>query len=208
VWSAKAKTGFLGGTFDPVHIGHLIIAQDALEALGLERVYLVPAALAPMRKERPAASDADRLAMIRACTARDARLGMLDWEIQASGTSYTVQTVRRLREEAPEAPFYWIIGGDQLEKLGHWREVQELTRLIDFIVVERPGHRGEVRAELPDLRLHRVTGHSIALSATNVRERFAAGKPNDLFLPREVAEYIQQHNLYGQCTNTYERTAN
>ena len=208
MFPASEKTGFLGGTFDPLHIGHLIIAQDAREQLGLDQVYFVPAARAPLKDRQPEASDAQRMAMIQAAIEGQPHLAMLDWEMQASGKSYTVNTARQLRDAAPDAPLFWIIGGDQVAQLSEWHAIEELAGLIDFIAVERPGHHPEPRHSIPNLRLHHVRGHAISLSSTNVRERFAAGLDNDLFLPPPVAEYITNHNLYRKCANSYGLSAN
>ena len=145
------KIGFLGGSFDPVHFGHLLAAQDAFEQHGLDRLILVPASQAPLKPadDTPRAPAADRLAMLRAAVAGDRRFEVSDFELARGGVSYTIDSARHFRGLYPQDELYWIIGGDQLPHLPLWKDIAELARLVEFIFLERPGYPGEGGAEIP-----------------------------------------------------------
>ena len=127
------KIGFLGGSFDPVHFGHLIAAQDVLEQYQLDRLILVPAAQAPLKPNDVQSTAADRLAMLRAATAWDYRLEISDYELNKGGISYTIDSVRHFRALFAGHQLYWIIGGDQLPLLHKWKDIGELAKLVEFM---------------------------------------------------------------------------
>lgn len=190
------KIGFLGGSFDPVHFGHLCAAQDAFEQYGLDRLFLVPAAQAPLKPQDVQSSAEDRLAMLRLAVEWDKRFEVLDYELRKGGVSYTVDSVRHFRSQFPNDELYWIIGGDQLPKMHLWKEVEELARLIEFIFLERPGHPIRAHPEIPGLRLHRCDGHLMSISSTELRERVKHNLSLDYFVPHKVIVYIREHGLY------------
>ncbi len=190
------KIGFLGGSFDPVHFGHLIAAQDAMEQHKLDRLFLVPAAQAPLKPNDVQSTSEDRLAMLRAATEWDGRFEISDFELQKGGTSYTIDSARHFRAQFPDDRLFWIIGGDQLPKLHLWREIEELARLVEFIFLERPGHPGKATPAIPGLRLHRCDGHLVEISSTELRERVRRGLSLDYFVPHKSIVYIQQKRLY------------
>ena len=165
------KIGFLGGSFDPVHFGHLIAAQDVLEQYQLDRLILVPAAQAPLKPRDVASSPDDRLTMLRAAIEWDRRLELSDFELQKGGISYTIDSVQHFRAMLPQDELYWIIGGDQLPLLHQWKDIGELAGLIEFIFLERPRHPSKPHPEIPGLRLHRCDGHLLAISSTELRDR-------------------------------------
>jgi nicotinate-nucleotide adenylyltransferase len=146
---AAMKIGFLGGSFDPVHLGHLAIAQDALEGAGLDRVDFIPAAVSPLKGRELTATAAQRLEMVRLAIAGDARFGVLDLELRRGGTSYTVDTVRELRALFPGAELFWVIGADQLARLAEWKEIGELVRLVEFVHLARRVWRLRWRRQFP-----------------------------------------------------------
>ena len=190
------KIGLMGGSFDPVHFGHLIAAQDAMEQQGLDRVVFVPAAQAPLKDYEVSASGPDRVAMVRVAIDWDDRFEVSDFEVNRGGVSYTIDTVRHFRERFREARLFWIIGGDQVPKLGRWRDIGELAQLVEFIFLERPGHPAKTPPEVPDLRLHRCDGHLIELSSTELRERMRRGLSLDYFMPHKTIEFITEKGLY------------
>lgn len=190
------KIGFMGGSFDPVHFGHLVAAQDALERGGLDRLVFVPAAQAPLKPGAPGASAEERLAMLRAAVADDVRFEASDHEIAKGGVSYTIDTVRAMRVEFPGAELAWVIGADQAGRLHEWREISELAKLVEFVVLARPGWDVAPRAAIPGLRLRLCEGHRIELSSTEVRARVAAGLPVDWMMPHKTVEYIRENGLY------------
>ena len=190
------KIGFLGGSFDPIHLGHLVIAQDALEGLGLDRVDFIPAAVSPLKGHELTATAAQRLEMVRLAIAGDARFGVLDLELRRGGTSYTVDTVRSLRALFPGAEPFWVIGADQLARLAEWKEIGELVRLVEFVHLARPGVADAAAPAIPGLKLHRVAGHEVAISSSELRERANRGLPLRHFVPLKVADFIESQSLY------------
>lgn len=195
-WRAM-KIGFMGGSFDPVHFGHLVAAQDALERGGLDRLVFVPAAQAPLKPGAVQASAEARLGMLRAALADDARFGISEYEAAKGGVSYTIDTVRHLRGRFPGDELAWVIGADQVERLHLWREIGELASLVEFIVLARPGWAVSDRRDIPGLRLRWCEGHLLELSSTEVRERVRAGLPVDWMVPHRTAGYIRENRLYG-----------
>ena len=190
------KIGFLGGSFDPVHFGHLIAAQDVLEQYKLDRLLLVPAAQAPLKPHDVASSPADRLAMLQAAVEWDRRLEISDYELRKGGISYTIDSVRHFQGEFPNDQLYWIIGGDQLPLLHQWKDIAELARLIEFIFLERPKHPTKPHPEIPGLRLHRCDGHLIEISSSELRRRAQLGLSLHYFCPQKVIAYIEAKQLY------------
>jgi len=198
--SAADRVGLLGGTFDPVHLGHLAIARAALNQLKLDHLFFVPAAQAPLRYEAPSASAADRLDLLqRAVTeAADPRLGVLDIEISAGGVNYTVDTVRKLHTAWPQAEFFWLLGADQFAQLDRWREPAELAKLVEFAVLNRPGSPPPVPPSslAASVRWQRLTGTPHPARAEDIRRRRKSGELMDLWLPRAVAAAIEEKKLY------------
>lgn len=192
----RLKIGFLGGSFDPVHFGHLIAAQDASKQHQLDRLFFVPAAQAPLKAQDAHAAPEDRLAMLRAAIEWDKRFEISDVELKRGGLSYTIDTVRHFRTVFPGDSLYWIIGGDQLPRLHLWKDVGELAQLIEFILLERPGHPSGPGPAIPGLRLHRCGGHLIDISSNEMRERVRRGLPLNDCIPPKVICYIQQRKLY------------
>ena len=190
------KIGFLGGSFDPVHFGHLIAAQDVLEQFQLDRLLLVPAAQAPLKPNDIQSTPEERLSMLRSATEWDRRLEISDYELRKGGISYTVDSVRHFRTQFPQDELCWIIGGDQLPLLHQWKEIGELVKMIEFIYLERPKHPSKPHVEIGGLRLHRCDGHLIEISSSELRERVLAGRSLHYFCPQKVIAYIEGRKLY------------
>lgn len=190
------KIGFLGGSFDPVHFGHLLAAQDAYEQHKLDRLILVPAAQAPLKPNDVQSSAEDRLAMLRAAVEWDSRFEISDLELRRGGVSYTIDSARHFRALYPHDDLYWVIGGDQLPKLHLWKDIRELATLVEFIFLERPGYPVRAQPDIPGLRLHRCDGHLLAISSTELRDRTRRRLSLDYFVPHKAIVYINQHGLY------------
>ncbi len=190
------KIGLMGGSFDPVHFGHLVAAQDAVEQHGLDRLIFVPAAQAPLKSHDTVTSGEDRLAMLRTAVDWDHRFEVSDYEIRRGGISYTVDSAEHFRTQFPADELYWIIGGDQLPNLRQWRDIERLAGLVDFIFLERPGHPAKATPEVPGLRLHRCDGHLVEISSTELRERVRRGRSLDYFVPHKAIVYIKEKGLY------------
>lgn len=190
------KIGFLGGSFDPVHFGHLMAAQDAYEQFRLDRLILVPAAQAPLKPADVQSRNEDRLGMLRAAVEWDHRFEVSDYELQRGGVSYTIDSARHFRALYPDDRLYWIIGGDQLPNLHRWKDIAELARIVEFIFLERPGYPVKQHPDIPGLRLHRCDGHLLAISSTELRERVRRGLSLDYFVPHKAIVYLQENRLY------------
>ncbi len=190
------KIGFLGGSFDPVHFGHLIAAQDVYEQYKLDRLFLVPAAQAPLKPSDVQSTPDDRWQMLLAACEWDRRLELSDYELRKGGMSYTIDSVRHFLAKFPDDELLWIIGGDQLPLLHKWKEIDELAKLIEFIFLERPKHPSKPHPEIPGLRLHRCDGHLIEISSSELRQRVRAQLSLHYFCPQKVIAYIEDRKLY------------
>ena len=192
----SVKIGFLGGSFDPVHFGHLMAAQDAYEQHHLDRLIFVPAAQAPLKPNDVQSSAEDRFAMLRAAVEWDRRFEISDVELSRGGVSYTIDSARHFRALYPRDELFWIIGGDQLPKLHLWKDISELATLVEFIFLERPGFPSRAQPDVPGLRLHRCEGHLLAINSTELRERTRLGLSLDYFVPHKAIVYIRDKALY------------
>ncbi len=185
-------TGLLGGSFDPVHHGHLIAADRAAEALGLERVRFVPCARQPFKPAGPVASAEHRCAMLTLALAGHPRFVLDPLELERPAPSYTVDTLRALRAREPRERFVLILGADAAAHLPRWRDVDEVARLAEVAVLTRPGV-----PEAPSAYVtHAVATPAIEISASEIRARCLAGKSIRYLVPDAVAEYIGRHRLY------------
>ncbi len=182
------RTALFGGTFDPIHHGHLILAREALEQLALDRVIFIPAALSPFKLETQPALPELRAAMVRAAIAGEPRFECDDSETRRDGPSFTVDTVEAWRVRAPADEFFYFIGQDNVRDLPAWRRWPELRELTQFIVFERdasaPPH------EFPRIR------RRVDISATEVRKRVAEGRSIRYLVPDAVREIIETHGIY------------
>ena len=192
---ARKHIGIYGGSFDPIHLGHLIIAQDCLEQTNLDDVVFVPAASSPLKSRSLTASDAHRVRMTQKALEPLPHFSVSDVEIKRGGVSYSVDTVAAFRKIYPDAVLYWILGQDQVNQLERWHRIQELVSSVIFLAVKRPGYEPE-EPEIENLKIQYVNSHAFDVSSTEVRERFQHGLPNTLFLPPSVLAYIQSERLY------------
>jgi nicotinate-nucleotide adenylyltransferase len=197
------KTGILGGTFDPVHKGHLKIAEAVKKRLGLQNIIFVPAGRPWMKADRPITPVEHRVAMVRLAIAGHPGFELSLSEVNRPGSTYTIQTIREFRRKFGEgAEIYFIIGRDGLWHLPKWRSIAHLVKLCRIAVVPRPGF------SLPDMDAmeKQIPGLSesvvlldkpeIDVSATEIRKRVAQGIPWKTLVPPAVAEYIAVHKLY------------
>lgn len=201
--TSPAKLGFLGGSFDPIHKAHIAFALAAKEQMGLDCVYFIPAGQAPL-KDSACAGARHRLAMIRAAIAGIPGLDVLDWELEAGGISYTIDTARRLRASWPQATLYWLIGADQVCQLDQWRQLDKLAHLLTFAWAERPGYGNSAPKNLPEhLRLVFVKGLALPEASRDVRALCQTGGDYEAFLPDPVNRYIKDHQLYRTQNNAH-----
>ncbi len=191
------RIGFFGGTFDPPHNGHLIVAQDALEALELDRVVFVPAG-APPHKDGGEVTDAGlRLAMTTAAVAGDPRFEVSDREVARDGPSWTVETLRALRNEDDRGEMFLLMGADQFADFARWREPDEIVRLANVVVLTRRGDGAPgPGAAAGDFRDRVIEVTRIDVSSTSIRERARRGRSLRYLVPDAVARIIDRERLY------------
>ncbi len=183
------KVGLLGGTFDPIHLGHLRAAENAREALGLDQVAFVPARVPPHRS-RPMASGLDRFAMVALATAGHPAFRPSDLELQREGTSYTVETLRVWRQARPQDELVLLLGSDAFAEMASWREAEAVLGLCAVAVVERPGESRQTASAL------RVAGPGLEVSSSQVRDRVREGRSVRYLVPETVADFIDKRGLY------------
>ena len=188
------RIGLFGGSFDPVHLGHLLVARAACEELALDRLFFVPAAQSPFKPASEPAPAAVRARMLRLALAGKTDCEIDLQEVQRGSVSFTIDTVRDYVRRFPQSELFYLIGADHVPTLPKWREAEELARLVEFIVIPRPG---ESPAVLPaPWRLRILGGWPLKLSSSEVRARVKAGLPVDHLVPFGVADLIDQAALY------------
>ncbi len=190
------KLGLFGGSFDPIHHGHLIAAQDVLETLSLDRVIFVPSFHSPLKDMNPGLSGEERTMLVRLAVEGVPGFDVSTVEIDRGGVSYTVETVRELKRCYPSDDLYWIIGQDQVGKLSDWRGIEELAGLIGFASVKRPGVSAPGTPEVPGLRLCPVDSHACDISSTDIRKRIREGRPIHFLTPARVVSHILERKWY------------
>ena len=185
------KIGIYGGTFDPIHHAHLILARSALEKFALERIIFVPARVSP-HKERCLATPETRLQMLRSAVEREPQFEVDDCELQREPPSYTIDTIEKLRERFSTAHFFFLIGDDNLAGLPSWRSFEDLRHMVTFIVLQR--------AFTPVAQEYLSVDRRIDISATEIRQRIASGRTIRFLVPTPVEEIIHARGLYREVT--------
>ena len=189
------RIGLLGGSFDPPHLGHLLAAGDAHEALALDRLVFIPAAVQPLKAGQVGASSAQRLAMTQLLVGDDARFEVSSVEIDRGGLSYTVDTLRTLAAAWPSAELHWLVGADVLESFAKWKEPATIMELATLVVMQRAGGESPNLASLPG-HPRLLATRRIDISSTEIRERVRQEKSIRGFVPEAVAAYINAERLY------------
>jgi nicotinate-nucleotide adenylyltransferase len=188
------KLGIYGGSFNPIHLGHLLVAQAAIEELGLEKLFFVPAAQSPFKTENEMAPDAFRLRLLHLALVSKTDCEIDEQEIRRGGISYTIDTLRDYAKKFPTAKLFYLIGADNVAKLSAWREADELAKLAEFVAVPRPG---EISAEFPKpFRGKFLRGFPVEISSSQIRARVKAGLPIEHLVPPFVAGAIRAAKIY------------
>ena len=197
------RIGILGGTFDPVHNGHIHLAEDAIREADLDEVVMIPAKIQPFKQDRKTASGEDRLQMIALAAGPDSHITVSRFELLQEGVSYTYLTLRHMREVYNGDKLYFITGTDSLLKLDTWMNAEELLTNYAYIVGTRPGYRqDELEATMKNLRerfgteIINLSRTQPDVSATEIRERLAKGQAVGDLVPEAVERYITEHGLY------------
>jgi nicotinate-nucleotide adenylyltransferase len=188
------KLGLFGGSFDPVHLGHLLVAQAAIEELELDRLYFIPTAQSPFKPENSHAPANERARLLRLALAGKTNCEVDEQEILRDGVSYTIDTLRDYSRRFPQAQLFCLIGADNVVNLPKWREAAELARLAEFVAIPRPG---EAQVAFPTpFRGRMLAGFPFGVSSSQIRARVKAGLPIDHLVPQAVAEAIRNNQLY------------
>jgi len=182
------RIGIYGGTFDPVHHGHLILAHQALEEFKLDRLVFVPAAESPFKIHNHTAPATDRLAMLQLAIKGEDRFEVDPIEIERGGVSYSIDTVKMFRSRDPEAELFFLVGEDNAYRLTDWHRFEELKKMVGFVVLSRS--EDFQSPEYP------VVQRRIEISSTEIRNRVANGESITYLVPESVKRYIEQHQLY------------
>ncbi len=188
----RMKIGVLGGTFNPVHIGHLILAEEAREKLGLDRVILIPTALPPHKDDAGIAPAQERLKMLKMAIRGNRHLAVSDMEIRRRGRSYTIDTLRELKRRFMRDEIYFIIGSDLLKYLNEWKDLEQVLKMVKFVAATRPGYPLE---QIPE-NIETMAIRAVDVSGFEVRERVRSNKTFRYLVPEAVFDYINKSRLY------------
>lgn len=188
------RIGLYGGSFDPVHLGHLLVAQAAREELSLDRIFFIPAAQSPFKPDAGPTPAIERLKMLRLALAGNSHTEVDEQEIKRGGISYTINTARDYARRFPNVQLFYLIGADHVGQLPKWREAEELSKLVEFLIIPRPG---QVQAEIPPpFRGEFLRGFPLGVSSSQIRARLKAGLPVEDLVPATVGEAIRNNRLY------------
>lgn len=202
------RYGILGGTFDPIHLGHLLLAEECREILALDKVLFVPAGQPWLKAGLPLTAAIHRLRMVELATADNPHFEVVRWEVERPGPSYTVDTLERLRREwGADAELHFILGIDALADFPRWKDPERILQMANLAVVPRPGYResdaysivDEIKSRYPAYadRITVLAVESVAISATDLRRRAARGQSLRYRTPAAVGEYVGKWGLYG-----------
>lgn len=187
----KKKIGLLGGTFNPPHYGHLLIANEVKLALGLDEIHFMPNALSPFKQKDSRVTDADRVKMV-ALALEEFPGGQIETvELEKGGVSYTFDTIQLLLKQQPDQDYFFIVGADQIEKLSDWYRIDELLEQIHLVGVPRPGY--QLQTNYP---VTLVDIPQLEVSSTLLRKRLAHHQSTQFLMPKTVAEYCEVNKLY------------
>jgi len=194
VTNSPQRLGLYGGSFDPVHCGHLLVAQAACEELALTRLFFIPAAQSPFKPQSAPAPASERLRMLRFALAGQSHYEIDEQELKRGGTSFTIDTVRDYARRFPQAELFCLIGADHVPTLPAWREAAELARSVEFVVIPRPGQQPVPLP--PPFHGRELVGFPLGVSSSQIRGRVRAGLAIQGLVPEAVAEAIRNSKLY------------
>ena len=185
--------GILGGTFNPIHIGHLAMAQTAFERLKLDSVIFVPSYLPPHKSSQNVIDAKHRYAMVKSAIKGNPSFTLSDFEIKRKSKSYSIDTLEHFHKVYPQGTkFYFIIGEDSLETLPKWKRIEDLLKLVSFVVVNRVG----TTFKKSKLNVHSLIMPTLEISSSFIRKKISLGESIRYWVPEKVYQYIQNHKLY------------
>ncbi len=191
--SRTQRIGILGGTFDPIHIGHLVMAQAALEGMRLKEIIFVPSHLPPHKNSKDVTPAHDRLQMVTRAIKDNPSFKVSDFEVKKEGRSYSIDTVQHFKGlYHSQTKLFFIVGQDAFGGLGQWKDINGILKLVDFVVVNRPG----CKERQGGIKHHSVLMPGIDISSSEVRQQAAQGNLISYLVPKSVAEYIEKRGLY------------
>ncbi|HJQ21212.1 MAG TPA: nicotinate-nucleotide adenylyltransferase [Gemmatimonadaceae bacterium] len=191
------RLGIFGGSFDPPHVGHLLVAEDACDQLALDRLVFVPAAVQPLKAGRHVTGAAHRLAMVRLLAEGNSRFDVSSAEVDRSGLSFTVETLGHFAAEFPAAERFLLVGADVLATFAQWREPERVTQLARLVVLHRADSApAAIPAGVAADAIRQLATRRVDVSSTEIRQRVQMGKPVRGFVTDNVAAYIARHGLY------------
>ena len=193
---ATVRVGVFGGTFDPPHLGHLVVASEVMDEARLQRLLWVPAATSPHKADGRSSSAAIREEMVRAAIQGDPRFGFSDVELRRGGLSYTIDTVRELKRDHPEWRLVLIMGSDQLDAFHEWKEPEAIAELVEVAAITRSGTAGRLADAVRNLAVSMIQVSRIDISSTGIRDRIARGKSVRHMVPDAVLSIIEREKLY------------
>lgn len=198
--------GIMGGTFDPIHLGHLVAAECARETASLDEVWFMPAYVPPHKPHRPVASPVQRLAMVKLAIEGNPYFQVCAWEMKRSRISYTLDTITGLRQQHPDTEWAWIIGGDMVAQLPQWHRIEELITQIQFVGLRRPGSKWRTDKLPAAWRIHLIESEmpQMDISSADIRQRLAVGCSVRYMVPDQVRQYIVKWGLYETDTRTVD----
>ncbi len=201
--AGQVNIGLMGGTFDPIHLGHLVSAEEARQQFSLDYVIFVPAGLPPHKEKIGVSAPEHRYLMTTLAVMSNPAFIVSRYEVDRTEPSYTIDTVRHFaRQEAHEASLFFITGADAILEILTWKDYEELLKMCTFIAVTRPGYSlerlGEMRGSLPGImnKVHLLEIPALAISSTYIRERVALGRTIKYLTPEPVEQYIRKQRLY------------
>jgi nicotinate-nucleotide adenylyltransferase len=189
------RIGLLGGSFDPPHVGHLLAASDAFDALELDRLVFIPTAVQPLKVDRVTALAEQRLAMTKMLAGNDPRFAVDSIEIDRGGLSYTVDTLTALTLRWPSTKLFWLVGADIVSSFGQWRQPERILELATVVVLQRVGAEDAAAETLP-AGMRCLPTRRVDVSSTEIRRRVQEGKSVRGFVPDAVADFIAAERLY------------
>ncbi len=189
------RIGIMGGTFNPIHLGHLVVANEVQEEFKLKKVIFVPTGIPPHKEDRDIAKAEHRYTLVNLAIATNPNFAVSDIEIKREGKSFTLDTIKEFKKIYEGADIYFIAGTDAFIEVSTWKNIDELPSLCKFITVSRPGYSFQIEERFkPHTYLFEVT--DLAISSTEIRRRIKEGRSIKYLVPQSVEEYIYKHGLY------------